>query len=81
LGGKDNAGGTANTSIAIGGLARDQNDFSIYAITYRFTLRVDYKYGSDPAKHKLFGENNYKFMNLWRSADNGASFAKITSPA
>jgi hypothetical protein len=79
IGGPNNAGGTVNTTISIGGLARDPNDFSMYAITNQFTFQKEHKYGSDPAKHRLFGESNYKFMNLWRSTDNGATFSKLTN--
>lgn len=67
--------GVPSTTVSIGGLARDPNDASIYAVTYRYVMKDTN--GLDPNNTRRYGEENYKLMKLWRSSNEGQSFTEL----
>lgn len=66
---------STSRTIAIGGLAQDpSNADMIWALTYRFSLRAER--ASDSKKED---EDNWAQMSLWRSTNDGDSFALAPS--
>ncbi len=66
---------STKTTVSIGGIARDPEDGSIYAVTYRYVMKDTN--GLDPNNTRRHGEENYKLMKLWRSSNEGQSFAEV----
>ncbi len=69
--------GNPSTTIFIGGLAHHWVEpNTIYAVTYREKLQQNNTSGQNT---RYQGEDNYNFMNLWVSTDDGASFTKAAN--